>query len=593
MRMLRVDNPVFRHHSPLVLAWSDEQLWPVAAQLAPHLPEDLTPAMMLAVAAVARSVVIEEKLTGKGVYYSRRRDDYTTPVRYRGGDPRHTYHYVIGAVDILRAAGLIDHEKGIHAFWGEGRRSTCWATGELVGLLASVLDTTESRGIVADTEVIVLRGRGDYDKRALPYEDTPDTVAMRQQVEALNEALAQIDLRQYGKRMPIPVGRRIFNGDFTRGGRFYCHGASYQNIRSRARRDLQIVVGGQPRPVVEIDYGRLHPTMAYAKAGHKAPNGDLYRIPGYERSLIKLGVNIMFNATTRHGAKLAIATAIHDKTALREASGLPRRWSRFGYSSFTEDLVTAIENHHHKIRQFFNSDCGARFQRVDSDMAVEVMEEMIAATGRCPLPVHDSFLVADTDEDALRQVMDRVARRRGLTLKLEVHRQTQTTIEELLQQRSPLIGATTQVTHQTPHPNPVAHQHAATQPNPHPTQSHHRHHHPLHMGETGYELLLLADGFPSGKTLETGEKACAPDDREGNNNDPRPGKEQSLVKRNRRISARDPPSLRRDPRRGASRNNGDRGLAEVDSSPVVNRPRRAPADHARPPPPQSAVQSDN
>ena len=82
-------------------------------------------------------------------------------------------------------------------------------------------------------------------------------------------------------------------------------------------------------------------------------------------------------------------------------------------------VVAAVHLKHHQIKSYFGSDCGARFQRQDSDMAIEVMTRMIQRTGRCPLPIHDSFLVPEIDADILSQTMIEVARGYGLELDLK------------------------------------------------------------------------------------------------------------------------------------------------------------------------------
>ena len=82
-------------------------------------------------------------------------------------------------------------------------------------------------------------------------------------------------------------------------------------------------------------------------------------------------------------------------------------------------VVAAIHLKHSRIKGYFGSDCGARFQRQDSDMAIEVMTRMIQRTGRCPLPVHDSFLVPDIDADTPSHTMIEVAREYGLQLDLK------------------------------------------------------------------------------------------------------------------------------------------------------------------------------
>ena len=81
-----------------------------------------------------------------------------------------------------------------------------------------------------------------------------------------------------------------------RGGRFYCHGNSFQNMPKQDRRALELVIDGAPHPMVEIDYSNLHIAMAYAEAEQRMPAGDQYAIKGFDRGLVKLAVNTVFNA---------------------------------------------------------------------------------------------------------------------------------------------------------------------------------------------------------------------------------------------------------------------------------------------------------
>ncbi|MCX5044644.1 hypothetical protein OG921_15860 [Aldersonia sp. NBC_00410] len=339
-------------------------------------------------------------------------------------------------MDTLGSAGLILQTPGIWCTNSPGRQSVAWATGALVALVGPLLDVSAPRRLTLPAETIVLRGA---DKTIIDYQDTAETTANREQVAVVNESLSRLDLRQFGKRVEIPVGRRIFNGSFDRGGRFYCHGASFQNMRSRDRRQLECMIDGVLHPMVEIDYSTLHPTMAYAEAGATMPEGDPYEIDGFDRRVVKIAVNIAFNGQNRRSAVLAVAKALHDDAALRAANGVEAQQRWWGHQTFTNRLLKAIEYKHRRIKDYFNSDCGARFQRRDSDMAIEVMTEMIHRTGRCPLPIHDSFLVADIDAGALRQTMKEVARHHGLTLKLKESRAVFTTIEDLIGAGSPLV----------------------------------------------------------------------------------------------------------------------------------------------------------
>jgi hypothetical protein len=401
-------------HPALVLGWRDDQLAPVVALLKPFMPDSLTSEMQCAVAACARSLVVNIGLTGQPVRYSRSKPHYSRPKRYRQGHRYYSHYYVTRAMDLLQRAGLTGGDLGV---WAGGRQSIAWPTAELLELLDPVIDAGEPRAEPYEAEAIVLRDRTD--KTDVDYDDTDDTVAMRAQVETLNEALGQVILLRLGTPFPIPLVRRVFNGGFDRGGRFYCHGPSFQNIPSQDRLDLQFVIDGAVHPVVEIDYASLHITMAYTEAGLSVPPGDQYAIDGFDRTLVKEAVNILLNATTRHKAVSALSEALHDQDyALWERSGLDTRW-RAETRPLAERVVSAVEDMHDQIAGSFGSDCGARYQRKDSDMATQVMLRMIDKTGRCPLPVHDSFVVADIDHSHLDSTMREVASEEGLTLHLK------------------------------------------------------------------------------------------------------------------------------------------------------------------------------
>jgi hypothetical protein len=410
------DNPLYGNHSPLVLGWTDDQLWPIVDQLAPLLPDKLTDQMQLATASVARSIVAEKKITGRAVHYARAKDPYRLPTRYRDGDPRFTWYYVTGAMDALLRAGLIEHAVGLWCRYGKGSQSVAWATDGLMTLIGPLVDVSEHRGIPRRVETIVLRDGAD--KTEIDYTETADTATMREQVQVLNDNLAQLDLRHRGQKFDIPIGRRIFNESFDRGGRFYCHGPSFQNMPAGKRLELKLIIDGTAYPMVEIDYSNLHIRMAYTEAGKRVPRGDQYTINGFDRALVKVAVNTLLNAPNTKSAILAIAKELRYEPELRATSGIKSR-ERTPCVALAKRVVAAIHRKHHRIKGYFGSDCGARFQRQDSDMAIEVMIRMIRRTGRCPLPVHDSFLVPEIDADILSQTMIEVAREYGLHLDLK------------------------------------------------------------------------------------------------------------------------------------------------------------------------------
>ena len=265
-------------------------------------------------------------------------------------------------------------------------------------------------------ETIVLRDRAD--KTEVDYVETAGTIAMREQVRIVNDNLAQLELRHRGQKLDVPIGRRIFNGSFDRGGRFYCHGPSFQNMPAGQRLELEWIIDGTAHPTVEIDYANLHIRMAYSEAGERVPLGDQYTIDGFDRGLVKVAVNTLFNAPTRNSAILAITEELRSAPALRAGNGIESS-NRSPCRALAKRVVAAIHDKHRRIKSYFGSDCGALFQRQDSDMAIEVMTRMIQRTGRCPLPIHDSFLVPDIDADMLSQTMIEVSREYGLRLDLK------------------------------------------------------------------------------------------------------------------------------------------------------------------------------
>lgn len=402
--------PVIGDHPALELNWSAEQLQPVVDRLRPHLPARVSQDMLLAAAGIVSSIVFEHMATGGGVRYSRSHDYYQEQKHSRSHPRLYTHHFVTTAVDILAAAGLIVTKMGL---WGRPRgfQSVAWATARLLDVAGPEVDLDGPAGPASEPEVIVLRDRAD--KRTIDYTDTPSIEAQRRELQTLNRQLAKVELYHGRYKFDIPLLRRIFNGDFSRGGRLYCAGDSWQNMPKAARSQLTIEVNGVPQSVVEVDYSNLHITMAYAESGRKMPDGDQYAIAGFPRKLVKLVVNTLFNAATHNSAVLAISDELYKNSELRRGCGVPRH--RGHCRKVAEAVVRAVRAKHHKISDYFGSDCGARFQRKDSILTLGIMARVLKRTGRCPLPLHDSLIVAKCDAKVLTDTMTEVAIQHHLT----------------------------------------------------------------------------------------------------------------------------------------------------------------------------------
>jgi hypothetical protein len=424
--------------------WDREAIDAVAVELYYHIPDGTfemvtgypaTAKNRRAVASASISAVRNALLFDARTHYSRRRCHYSNiPKRYRTTDPFNNYADRTRGADILIAAGLVGAALGE---WCWGRESVLWPTDELIELVTSVVDVHALVPAVCQ-EIIELRkrGHGPSYTRLMAYDDTPETIAYRKRLTRINELAATVPVFLYGKQMPTTRYYRGFCDTFSQGGRLSLRGNSFQNIHAYKRPDLQLLVNGELHPVTECDYANLHAVLAYAEARQKRPIGDLYRIPGIlrrHRRHIKLAFNIMLNSPNRLLAIQAIAQQVKDEELIkRSTNGMGYFCPKLHDDSYTHWLITAVEKHHHRIAHLFCTDAGVRFQRIESEMALEVIEEMIAREGYPPLCIHDSFVVKEEHGDLLATVMKKVARGHGLYLRITTKaRHHKMTVEDL------------------------------------------------------------------------------------------------------------------------------------------------------------------
>jgi hypothetical protein len=377
-------------HNPLRFGWDDAQLEVVAHRLG------LSGHNRRAVAAVICSLVAARLTDGKGeLRYSRTKRVYAW---YAYTDPLMSYRHVVPAMDFLIQQGWA---KGKTGSWWSHKESIAWATPDLLHLVGTLVDISR-REVPTLADEIILR---DADKKSVAFTDTDEIRMMRNEVRFLNEHLSTVALCLDGHRLTVPLLVRIFNRTFDRGGRLYCQGASHQNMPKELRDRLTMMVDGRMTPTVELDFSTLHPKIAYWLSGKRMPDGDAYDLPGFARALVKPGWNVLVNADSRTAAVKAIAERLRTDAGLRKAGGISTSdWGAL--RRIADRLCTAIKRRHYRIKEFFGSDAGARFQRIDSDMAARIMQAMIKRTGRCPLSVHDSFIVPECDAQALAEEME-------------------------------------------------------------------------------------------------------------------------------------------------------------------------------------------
>ncbi|WP_281993535.1 hypothetical protein [Sulfitobacter geojensis] len=254
----------------------------------------------------------------------------------------------------------------------------------------------------------------------LPTPDTPNVEQMTKRLKIINGTLVKnwVDLeisdeefgemqakmltnKSKGVDAAVSLSKRtlyrVFNDEgLTRGGRFY--GAWWQNIPSDYR--PYITING--KPMVEYDYSGLHPAILYAERGLAVPEDPYARIVT-PRTNTQEG-----KKEARDVAKKIFNAMINAKKPMKaQPDGI--KLSDFGMK--WDEVSQAILELHEPIKDAFCSDAGARLQRIDSDMAEEVLlhfaEKRVAV-----LPVHDSFIIHSGYEFELERVMVRAFERR-------------------------------------------------------------------------------------------------------------------------------------------------------------------------------------
>ena len=241
------------------------------------------------------------------------------------------------------------------------------------------------------------------------FKYTSELQAMRSNIEYLNFALdkAHIDLfvsreeeRLIKKQMTkknkkdpnrardIPFTnkrlKRIFNEDFTKGGRFY--GGFWQQIPKVWRKRLTIYNS----LTFEQDFSFIHFAILYKRVGIELTE-DPYELIGGDRTSNKLSVNFMLNAENKKKCILAMKEEDDIKC--------PKQFQ--SYNDYVEHIIKV----HEPIKEYFFTGYGKELQRADSDIAEKVLMKLIKQGIVC-LPVHDSFVVRNKDIAPLIQAMN-------------------------------------------------------------------------------------------------------------------------------------------------------------------------------------------
>lgn len=159
--------------------------------------------------------------------------------------------------------------------------------------------------------------------------------------------------------------------------------------------------------IADVDYQQLYPRLAYARAQAEVPKDDFYDVVG--------------DGSSRDGWKILINAMLFAERPLGN-------WPENARKCFPEGMklkeaLRLIERKHEPIAHLFGSGLGFQLMRSESDMLIAVVSRLFKI-GVPALPLHDAVLVAESQAETAREVMEyELALRTGCrraTVKIEV-----------------------------------------------------------------------------------------------------------------------------------------------------------------------------
>ncbi|HEX8302520.1 hypothetical protein [Sphingomonas sp.] len=337
----------------------------------------------------------------------------TGPKDYKGrGEPWLNGEAMGREIKLLRDAGMIESSPGI---WRKG--STTFRPTEAF-VIAAMNAKLSDRNVIHRLDpgrLIRVYQTSSGDGNLIDFAQDDQSRAWRAKIDAYNGFIAQQDIgialssgetaqltarmnaqRQAGtpklKRPDLTnksLYRQFNNGGFEDGGRFY--GAWWVNF-PKGLRPL-ITINGEP--TVELDFASCAIRMLYHKNGLPF-EGDAYFLDALEAIRLERRLPEKF---FRPGTK-RFAQALFNTTK----EGCPERVKLTGEERVRPwvkeaAVVAMLRDKHAPIAHEFQSEAWKWLQRKDSEIALNVISNL-EDKGIVALPVHDSFVVVDGQEDA-------------------------------------------------------------------------------------------------------------------------------------------------------------------------------------------------
>ncbi|CAH9014790.1 conserved hypothetical protein [Vibrio phage 277E43-1] len=211
----------------------------------------------------------------------------------------------------------------------------------------------------------------------------------------------------------VYLSRIHCEGDIEKGGRLFDDG-TWTTMKKEYRE--KVCFDGEPLTTIDLKY--LHPALLYRKKCVDISNFDPYPevdIP-LDTKMVKRFMKFYGKTSynpIRNVVKLALLIIINSKdelTAIRALNrkiardfakggtvyedemkfiGLPRRCAK--------EVITAVMEHNHQIKEFFCTGISTTLMREDSDIMLETLD-ILTKKGVASLPLHDSISVKSSSE---------------------------------------------------------------------------------------------------------------------------------------------------------------------------------------------------
>lgn len=220
---------------------------------------------------------------------------------------------------------------------------------------------------------------------------------LQDEVRVNDEGKELVDLRR------TQLVRIFSRGSLDKGGRFYR--GWWQDIPSIHRPHIRI----NGKKTIEVDYSGMHLNMLYALCGIKYP---------YGKDPYDLGLHDWMGKKDprRKGIKKAFNAILNDE----EGTFKLKKEEEVLLGLSNDEFHQKLKDTHPEIYRKIQTDIGLRLQKLDSDIAEDLLLQLTSLSIPC-LPVHDSFIVTASNELLLIDLLKKTFRKHiGVDIKVDV-----------------------------------------------------------------------------------------------------------------------------------------------------------------------------